>query len=451
MSTRFELPVVGEPSSVAFPAIQRMALANGLRVWFIPHGGVPAVTVSMVFDGGVSGDPPERPGLASLMAALVTEGAGGRDSIEMSDALARIGGHIAVESGADVSVVTLTTLAAHFEAGMRLFADVIRRPMFLQPDFERARDLRRSRLIQASRSPSTVADRAIIQAVFGDHPYGHGAFGTTRSLEAMTIDELKNHWAQSWGPSRGTLLVSGDVSAARIESVAAAELGDWTNDVRPPVRLIVPPPNVERRVLVIDRPGSSQSELRIGHHGPPRRTPDYHALLALNAVLGGQFTSRLNRNLRETRAITYGVRSSFEMRRAGGLFSCDTSVQGDATAIAISETLRECALVAAAGDVQPEELTRAKASLTRGYVRHFETASHLVRAMTQLATHDLEPSVFDEFVPAIEALDTSALTRAARASILPDQAAVIVVGNISGIGESLAQLDRVVAPMQVEF
>jgi predicted Zn-dependent peptidase len=174
-------------------------------------------------------------------------------------------------------------------------------------------------------------------------------------------------------------------------------------------------------------------------------------LLVLNAVLGGQFTSRLNRNLRETRAITYGVRSSFEMRRVGGLFSCDTSVQPDATAVAISEILRECRHVSVEGDVRPEELTQAKASLTRGYVRHFETASHLVRAMTQLATHDLPPEVFDEFVPAIEAVDVAAVTRVAGATVLPDQAAVIVVGDFGRIAESLSQLGRAATPIQIEF
>jgi zinc protease len=451
MSGRFDLPPVGAPSSVAFPAIERVALTNGVRVWFIPHGGVPAVTVSMVIDGGVSADPADRPGLASLVAALVTEGAGGRDSIAMSDALARIGGHLSVESGADVSTVTLTTLATHFETGLRLFADVIRRPMFLPADFDRVRDLRRSRLIQASRAPATIADRAILSAVFGDHPYGHGAFGTTASLDAMTLDQLRDHWAQTWGPARATLLVSGDVTASRLHAAAAAEFGSWSGDARPPVRLIVPPPNVERRVLVIDRPGASQSELRIGHHGPPRRTPDYHALLALNAVLGGQFTSRLNRNLRETRAITYGVRSSFDMRRVGGLFSCDTSVQGDATTDAASEILRECRQIAEPADVTIEELSSAQASLTRGYVRHFETAVHLVRAMTQLVTHDIGPEVFDEFVPAIERLTPSELTSAARTAILPDQAAVVVVGDLARVGASLERLDRPVVPVRVEF
>jgi len=451
VSDRFTIPAVGDPSAVVFPSMHRHALANGTRVWFIPHAGVPAVTVSLILDGGVAADPSDRPGLASLVGALVTEGAGGRDAIAMADAVARIGAHLSVDSGADISAVTLTTLTEHFEAGLGLVADVVQRPMFLAPDFDRARDLRRSRLIQASRSASTIADRGILSAVFGDHPYGHGAFGTTQSLEAMTVDELRGFWAQAWGPSRATLLVSGDIAASRVEAAAADAFGQWTSEARPPARLIVPEANIERRILVVNKPGASQSEIRVGHHGPPRRTPDYHALITLNALLGGQFTSRLNRNLRETRAITYGVRSSFEFRRVGGLFSCDTSVQGNATADAVSEILRECAKVSAAGDIQPEEIASAKASLTRGYVRHFETAVHLVRAMSQLVTHDLEPDVFDQFVPAVEGVEAAALTSAARSAILPDQAAVVVVGDMESVGPSLESLGRTVLPIQVEF
>ena len=237
MPGRFVLPDVGTPSPVTFPAIHRHALANGTRVWFIPHTGVPAVTASMLIDGGVAGDPPDRYGLASLVGALVTEGAGGRDSIAMADAVARIGAHLAVESAADVTTITLTTLAEHFETGMGLLADVVRRPAFVPSDFDRARDLRRSRLIQASRVPSTIADRALLHAVFADHPYGHGAFGTTRSLGEMSLDEVRSHWAQTWGPSRATLLVSGDITAGRVEAAAAAAFGDWTADARPPARL----------------------------------------------------------------------------------------------------------------------------------------------------------------------------------------------------------------------
>ena len=189
----------------------------------------------------------------------------------------------------------------------------------------------------------------------------------------------------------------------------------------------------------------------MGHHGPPRRTADYHALITFNAALGGQFTSRLNRNLRETRAITYGVRSAFDMRRVGGLFSVDASVQADATADAIAEILRECREMTTDAPIREDELSSAKASLTRGYARHFETAAHLVRAMVQLAAHDLDPDVFDQFVTKIEQLDADVVTDAGRRAVVAEEAAVIVVGDFDRLGPSLERLGREVAANSVEF
>ena len=207
----------------------------------------------------------------------------------------------------------------------------------------------------------------------------------------------------------------------------------------------------DRRIRVIDRPGAPQSELRVGHAGPARRTPDYHALLTLNALVGGQFTSRINRNLREVRAITYGARSSFEMRRAGGLFSCDTSVQADATSDAVSEILRECGDVAADDAVGDAELARARASLTRGYARQFETAGQLARAMAEMVVYELDHDAFDRFVPGVERVTAPDLARVARAALRPADASVVVVGDLSRIGSTLDGLGREVIPTLVEF
>jgi len=445
-----ELPSVGPPSPVSFPAVDRRVLDNGLRLWSMPHAQVPAVTIAIVVDGGTAADPSDRPGLTSLVAGLMTEGAGALDAIAMADAVARIGGHLAVDPGADVVTMTLTTLTRHFEMGLGLLADILRRPRLAESDFARVRDLRLSRLTQASRSAGTVADRAILAAVFGDHPYGHGALGTSRAVNAVTLEEARAQWERTWGPARATMVVAGDIDAERAWSGANEAFGDWDATLPPPSPLAAPSQPADRRVHVLNRPGAPQTEVRVGHLGPPRLTPDYHALLALNALLGGQFTSRINRNLREVRAITYGARSSFEMRRAGGLFSCDTSVQADAVLVAAAEILRECLDVTnqVIGD---DELVHAKASLTRGYVRHFETAAQMARALTQVVTYALPFDTYDRFVPAIESLTADDLIQAARASLRPGAASVVVVGDLERIGASLASLDRDVVEATVEF
>jgi zinc protease len=449
-SGRFALPVVGPPSAVRFPPVQRRSLANGVRVWAAEHGSAPVVSVACLIEGGTASDPADRPGLASLTSSLVHEGAGGRDAIALADALARLGGHLDVETGADATTIVLTTLTKHYAAALRLLADVVRRPHLSDQDFARVRELRLSRLRQTAVSPAALADRAFIGAVFGDHPYGHGALGTTRAIDSATVDDVRAYWAATWRPARTTVVIGGlDADAACREVEAVFDSWDGSNAPRP--ALAAPDRPADARIFVVDRPDAPQSEVRVGHLGPARKTPDYHALVTLNALVGGQFTSRLNQNLRETRAITYGARSSFEMRRAGGHFCLESSVQADATADAAREMLRECRDVSIDGALALDEVAHAKASLTRGYVRHFETAAQITRAMTQLATYDLDHDTFDRFVPLVERLTAGDLTRAAQAYFRPADASIVIVGDATRLRSSLEALGREVVETIVEF
>jgi predicted Zn-dependent peptidase len=203
--------------------------------------------------------------------------------------------------------------------------------------------------------------------------------------------------------------------------------------------------------VLVERPLSPQSELRVGHGAPGRATPAYHALVTVNAILVGQFSSLLNANLRETRGYTYGARSSFDLRRTGGTFACDTSVQADATAAAIVEILRECEGVRLDGAIGGDELARAKAALTRGYARNFETAEQIVRAAVQLATFGLADRTFDEFVPGITQVDASEAVRTAQQHIQPDQCAIVVVGDVQSYRRGVEALGRPVHELVPEF
>jgi len=448
---RFDLPVVGPPTPVHFPEVIEDVLGNGVALRAASQNAVPAVTVSLVVSGGTSADPPDRPGLSSLVAGLLHEGAGGRDAIELSDALARLGSHLDAETGSDVTVLSLTTLARHFRAALAILAVVVQRPHLLVEDFARVRDLRRSRLKQTGQSPGAAADRGFLAAVFGDHPYGHGTLGTTRALEATSLDEARSFWTTAWTPDRATVVVVGDVTPTEAFAGAREAFAGWRGSSSGAAPIAAPAASDDRRILVVDRPGAPQSELRIGHTGPPRRTPQYHALVTLNAALGGQFTSRINRNLRETRGITYGARSSFDMRRVGGTFSCDTSVQSDATADAVREVLREIEGIRADEALGADELAHAKASLTRGYVRHFETAGQIARAIALLVTHDLDAGTYDRFVPTVEALTAGDLSRAAQSALRPDEATVVVAGDLEKLRRPLEALGRDVVQIEPEF
>ncbi len=451
------MPAVGPPDAVQFPPVTRRRLDNGLSVWTITDSAMPVVSAAVVVPAGSAQDPAERPGLISLTGDLLDEGAGGRDAIALSDALARLGSRLAIDISPDVTAVSIGAVDRRFADTLRLLADVLIRPHFHAADFERVRDLRLNRLKQLTQSVGTVADRAFATAVFGDHPYGHGTMGTTRSLQAMQLDEARAAWARIYQPSSAILLVAGGVTEDDVmAAVKASSLDRWQNEESGGAESVAVEraPDLARKtpvVMLVNRPAAPQSELRVGHLGPARKTPDYYGLATLNAVLGGQFTSRLNRNLRETRGITYGARTAFDMQRSAGSFICDTSVQADATAVAVREILNECRAIREPGAVAADELALAQDSLTRGYVRHFETAGQLTRALVELATYDLPQDTFDRFVPEVTAIGPDELARVGASALRPDESAVVVVGDAAVCRAPLEALGLPIVDADPEF
>ncbi len=451
MSDRFDQPRPGASMAVRFPPIARDVLPNGLSVWSVARPSSAVVTMMLVIGRGTSDDPADRQGLASLTGDLLDEGAGDRDAIGLAEALARLGSQLEIDVGPDATTVTITALRRLFAPSLDLLADVVVRPRLQAPDFARVRELRMNRLRQLSQSPGTIADRTYVSALFGTHPYGHGALGTTRSLEAMRLEDAQGFWSRMYAPAAATLIVGGDLSADVVLQAADRVFAGWTTGPPEPQGALAPVIPGDPRILLVDRPGASQAELRIGHIGPPRSTGAYHALVTLNALLGGQFISRINQSLREQKGITYGARTSFGFRRVAGTFACETSVQADGTAVAVAEILSQFEEIREPGSVLPPELARAKASLTRGYVRHFETEGQLVRAAAQLATYELDDRTFDRFVPLVGAISAADIHSAAAEFVRPADASVVVVGDAASGLASLEALGRPVIPTAPEF
>lgn len=450
MKRRILPALAGSATPVRFPAITRDELPNGLRVWSLPWTAVPMVAAALVIPHGAAQDPPAQPGLVGLTADLIDEGAAGRDALQLADEFARLGTQLSVDVAQESTVLSFTTLARFLDPVLALLADVLIRPHLLEADLERIRQLRLNRLRQLRTSASAAADRAFLAAVFGSHPYGHGTLGTSSALERATLADVRQLHSRIVVPGGATLVVAGDVPPSSVTAMAGTRLREWRGE-RVDSASVGLPTAATPRVLLVDRPGAPQSELRIGHLGPPRVTPVYHALVTLNAALGGQFTSRINQNLREAKGYTYGARTSFDFRRACGLFSCDTSVQSDATSRAIAEVLAEYQAAGSTRPIEGLELDRAKQSLTRGYVRHFETPADLVRSAVERAVYSLADDTFDRFVPDVSRVTAADVLDAARRFVRPAASVVVVVGDAEGCRASLGGLDLQVMDFTPDF
>lgn len=445
MVDRSRLPPLGPDPSFRFPEIGRRRLSNGLQVLTVEHHAVPLVSFLALLPAGAATDPAERPGLAAVTSDMLDEGCGELDAIELHESLGRIGGHLDSEIGSDATILTLTTLARFADRGVALLADMVRRPRLEDTDFQRVRELRLNRLVQVRDMAPALADRAFTEMVYRGHPYGHQPIGTEASLRAMSLDEVAGHHRSMFVPSRFTIVASGDATHEALGDLVEAAFGDWQGTSAPgsppdPSALAAPSAPPERLAL-LHRHGAAQSELRIGHVALPRSTPDYHALLVLNMILGGQFVSRINMNLREDKGYTYGARTSFDFRRGPGPFLLQASVQSDATAAAVIEAMHELRGIRGSRPVSRPELEMGRAALTRGYPRNFETAEQISRGAAQLALHGLSDDHFSTFVPRVLAVDEAEVMRVAAAHIDPSRLLTVIVGDRDTVGPTLERLE----------
>jgi len=449
---RSRLPKADATPAFRFPAIHKSRLSNGLDVWTVEHRAIPVVALLVLVKRGAASDPPGREGLAAMTLDMLDEGSGDRSAIQMHEALAAIGAQLESDIGPDASLIGTTVLSRFAAPAVDLLGDLIVRPSLRDDDFMRVRQLRLHRLMQLRDLPSAMAERAFARLLYATHPYGHTPLGSEASLAALRADDVRGFHGAELAPAVTTLIAAGDCSHAEMVRQAERAFGDWQTkgfgpdgnaadllSARGPGAndLALPIP---ARLNVLERPGAPQSELRIGHVAVSRRTPDYYALLAVNTVLGGQFVSRVNLNLREDKGFTYGARTAFDFRKEAGPFVLQVSVHTAATAAAIRESLAEIEAIRGARPVGADELAVGVAALTRGYARNFETADQVARATAQLVLYDLADDYFTEFVPAVERITPEEVTQAAERHLRPQDLTTLIVGDLEAIRPSLGQL-----------
>jgi zinc protease len=441
---RSRLPTPAPTPAFRFPRIERHQLGNGLDVRVISQRNVPVVSAVLLVRGGTAADPAARPGLAAFTADLIDEGSGGRSALEVADLLARYGADLDVDVGPDATVVSLTTLTRFVGPALDLLAEMVTAPNLATDDIERVRKLRVERLLQLRDHAPAVADRAFSRLLYRDHPYGHLGLGTEDALRSTSEDEIRSFHRGAFQPDAAVLVVGGDAERERLLEAADRAFGAWRPANSPRVDAdagLAPPPLVpEHRFAVVPRAGAAQSELRIGHVCASRNTPDYHALVLLNMILGGQFVSRVNMNLRQDKGYTYGVRTGFDLRRGLGPFVLQTSVGTDVTAAAITEALRELEDIRGSRPASAEELSLARAAVTQGYPRGFETTQQVARAVSSLALHDLPDTYFEEFVGRVESVTLDDLARVAEHYLDVSRMITLAVGDHERIAPSLSAL-----------
>jgi predicted Zn-dependent peptidase len=362
------------------------------------------------------------------------------DAAAFAETTERLGIEVGSESSWDSARAGFVALGEHLEAGLELLADMITGPRLDEREFERLRSERLNDILQARAEPGRLADERFIGQLYADAvPYGRFSAGMPDTVEALTIEDVRAFHADRYAPDVADIIVAGsfdpDVALDSIER----HLGSWTGH-GPGHRAIMPAERGGRRVVVIDRPGSVQSELRVGHIGIDRADERYFPAMVMAAMLGGVFGSRLNRRLREELGYTYGARCAFDPRRAAGPFTANAAVQTDVTVDAIRELLAQLDGVRRAAPSE-EELSEVKDFLVGVFPLRFETTPGLAAAIEPLAIYDLPDDWWHAYRSRIEAVTPADVHRVAQELVRPDDALILVVGDASTFADELRAAD----------
>ncbi len=437
---RRTVPAAGPASALRLPVPVRFRLPNGLAVFLHEQHNLPAVSSNLVVLSGSDQNPTEMPGLASFAADMLDEGTERRSALRIAADADQLGASLSTGANMDASVIAFRSLRRNAASVFRLAADVLLNPGFPEKEVERLRHDRITHLMQQKDVPASLAARFFASELYGrHHPYGYGELGTEMSNRAITRDALRDFWRSGYTPTAAALIVAGDLSRNELEKLAEKHFGSWAGTRTP---MSPPPvaPNRKRRILIIDKPGSPQTSLRIGHLGIERAHPDYVPLTVMNAALGGLFSSRINMNLREKHGYTYGASSAFVCRRGPGPFVVGTSVRTDVTAPAVSEILLEIERVRNDA-LTPDELATARNSIARALPGLFETTPQAAATLARLFVHNL-PLDYYRMLPAdIERVSSADALRAAKKCLLPEEMILVAVGDRSRILEPLARLE----------
>ncbi|MDQ3881120.1 MAG: insulinase family protein, partial [Chloroflexota bacterium] len=321
-------PPAGSPRAYRFPDFERRRLSNGLTLWLVPLRDRDLASVHLLFDAGAASESEEHGGVATLTARLLVTGTRRLDAAAFAEETEQLGMEVSSESSWDSARAAFQATSEHVLDGLELLAEMVREPRLDPGEFARLRAERLADILQAHADPRSLADEAFLRYVYSDAtPYRRPAAGTTETVERLEVDDVRAFHARQYAPSEAHLIVSGQFDAAAVDSAAERLLGDWTVEPAGYRAIEATPAATTRRVTVVDRPGSVQSELRIGHVGIDRYDPDFFPALVMGALLGGVFNSRLNRRLREELGYTYGARAAFDPRRAAGPFCTAAAVQ----------------------------------------------------------------------------------------------------------------------------
>jgi zinc protease len=439
MLDRKQSPQVKSDIIFRLPHQNEFLLDNGLRVIFIHKDKLPLVRFNLIIHAGSKFDPEDKKGLSYLTSLAIDEGADGLTALELSDEFDMLGASFNVSADNDLINMSLQTLSENFDRSLDLFSKVLLKPAFKADDFNREKKKLITRILQSKDEPDYLADQIFNKIVLSKtNNYSFPVLGYEDTVESITINDVMAHYSKFFSPSNSFLIVVGDLIQNELMDLLNKYLSDWQDTQNNfPVSTLSTDQN--KKIYIYNKEGSVQTEIRVGHISPKRNQKDFFQRYILNTILGGQFTSRINLNLRERNGFTYGATSRFQYFKDTAFFEVSTSVGIENTTNALTEILFELNYILKG--VTDKELEFAKSSITKKFPLNFETYRQIASGVAGKILFGLPDNYYDTYIENVNSVSKSAVDNAANEFIVNDKLIIVLVGDKNLLLPKLGRLN----------
>ncbi len=426
---------------VDLPPVKEYRLDNGLRVYMAVTEELPLVNFRLLVPAGSVDDGEGRQGLASITAAMLLKGAGGMSAEEISEAIEGVGGRLEASASREYTVIEGDFLSRDIDLGLGLLSRAVLSPEFPEEEFEREKGIELASLKGVKENPYALANREFLKAMAEGGPYGDPTGGYVSTVEKLDTEDLRKFHQAHFVPDGAILAVVGDIDEEALKGVIEKDLGRWSG-TRPPAEegsADRGDQSGDMRVVVIDKPGLTQSQIRIGNRAAPMRSPDHFELAVANSILGGGFTSRLMDEIRVNRGLSYGARSYLLQYGSAGYFGIYTFTKNETLRETIDVALEQAGLMRDSM-VPGKELAGAKRYISGLFPFQIETNGDIAEWLTKLPFYGLGTDYVEKYRSSIEAVSAGGVEKAAEENFLPGGGVIVLVTDYSKTSSQLEGL-----------
>jgi zinc protease len=407
-------------------------------VIFVQKVNLPIVQMYFTINSGSIYDPINKSGLAYLTSLLIDEGAGGLNTMELDKEIEKMGSILSISVDHDSMVVSLSCIEEHFSRTLELGSKILTNPHFDQAEFDREKNRHTTKIVQSLDDPSFVASTCFSKTLFKDSHYSNTTLGTQATVENISNKDVRSFYNNLIVPNNINLIVVGSISKQKLSEELNRNFSEWNSKIVNHSANDISNSPSARKVVFIRKDDAPQSEIRIGHLTKKRNSPDYYATTVMNSILGGQFSSRINSNLREDKGYTYGAHSYFSYNKSSGMFIVSTSVKSENTMDAVNEIFLE--LHGIRKEIKVEELEFAKSYLINRYPANFETYGQIAKNISLINHFDLPKDYFNTYIQRMKDLSLIDVSEAALNNVIPEQLTILILGSEKLLDENLKKL-----------